>query len=365
MNEHKKEYEINVGVENKKKYKFFDLSEYLEDNINIYYFVTPRNVGKSTSLWNKVFNDYLNYGHTSAYLRRYDDDIKYFKKSIELLLTKINATYGTQFFYRSRAVWDDDTGNVVCTFHALNTMSKTASTINDDTYNIFFDEVQQHGNQGYLPNEYDIFANLVMHLLRHKRGKIFMFGNTLTIENPYFTAWDFYNDDEKVFQIGRIKVWRFTNADFNLPEITESVAYDLMKHSKKLNEMAVEGKFSYNVRNLIMYKSDAKNQILSLSCVFIILGTNFAVYNLAGDKHWICQLDDLPEGAQTITFSHMDDMMLGENRKRDLSDIFVKLYYWIMNKKLFFNSNTTRSLFLTYIEKGKRIQEERDAARRF
>lgn len=353
---------INIGVEAGKDYKFFQLENYISKDYGVYYFVTPRNVGKSTSMWNKIFNDYLEKGHVSAYLRRYLDDLKYFTKSANLIVNKINKEYNTNFAYRNMAIWDDSNGIVVCAFHALNTMGKTASTINDDTYNIFFDEVQQHGTTGYLPNEYRIFCNMVFHLARHKDFKVFMFGNALTVENPYFTAWGFFEDDVKEFELGRIKAWIFNDTDFKIPQANRTML-DLISYDPKLEKMAIRGEFSYDKKHYILYKKKAYSLILKLDYVIFNTGIYFGVYSMPDDVKWICRLDDCPKGANLITFNFQDELQ-SKGQKIDNEGVYNKLYMLLKNDKLYFSDGESRDLLIYEISRLKLRLEVKDASRK-
>lgn len=144
---------------------------------------------------------YKKNGEQFAYLRRWGEDIR--KKNLTNLFSghaengRINSIfdgkwnqiyYGSSRFYLERL---EDNGDITraeepCGFaFDLNGMEHYKSTSFPRITTIIFDEFMSRN--GYLPNEWILFANSLSTIIRHRNNvKIVMLGNTVNKYCPYF-----------------------------------------------------------------------------------------------------------------------------------------------------------------------------------
>lgn len=60
---------------------------------------------------------------------------------------------------------------------------------------------------GYLPNEVKTFMSVVSTVLRRRKGEVYLVGNTLTRQCPYFREWELINVPNQ--KIGTIDIYRY------------------------------------------------------------------------------------------------------------------------------------------------------------
>lgn len=185
------------------KFKFYDIRRLLKDYPQSYYYVVfgERSNGKTYSALDYALERYRKNGEQFAYLRRWGEDIR--KKNLVNLFSghaengRIKQIfdgewnqiyYGSSRFYLERV---NDKGEIEraddpCGFaFDLNSMEHYKSTSFPRVTTIIFDEFMSRN--GYLPNEWVLFANSLSTIIRHRDNvKIIMLGNTVNKYCPYF-----------------------------------------------------------------------------------------------------------------------------------------------------------------------------------
>ena len=185
------------------RFKFYDIRRLLKDYPESYYYVVfgERSNGKTYSALDYALERYHKNGEQFAYLRRWGEDIR--KKNLVNLFSghvengRVSQIfdnewnqiyYGSSRFYLERT---NDEGDIEraddpCGFaFDLNSMEHYKSTSFPRITTIIFDEFMSRN--GYLPNEWVLFANSLSTIIRHRDNvKIIMLGNTVNKYCPYF-----------------------------------------------------------------------------------------------------------------------------------------------------------------------------------
>lgn len=175
----------------------------MRDYPNAYYYVVfgERSNGKTYSALDYAIERYFKAGEQFAYIRRFGEDIR--RKNLSTLFdghikngrveTLSGGDYngvvytGSKFYFTKT----DEQGNSQQAEkpfgHAfdLNGMEHYKSVAFPDVTFVVFDEFMSRN--GYLPNEWVLFANALSTIIRHRRNvKIAMLGNTVNKFCPYF-----------------------------------------------------------------------------------------------------------------------------------------------------------------------------------
>lgn len=186
-----------------KKFKFYDIRKTLKDYPEAYYYVVfgERSNGKTYSALDYGLERYIKNGEQFAYIRRFAEDVRkknagnLFNGHIEneriVQLTKgifNTVTYTGQKFYLEGT---DENGEKIKTEEPigyafdLNSMEHYKSMSFPKITTVIFDEFMSR--QGYLPNEWILFTNMLSTIIRHRNNvKIILLGNTVNKYCPYF-----------------------------------------------------------------------------------------------------------------------------------------------------------------------------------
>ncbi len=186
-----------------RKFEFYNIRKLLKDYPDAYYYVVfgERSNGKTYSALDYALERYKKNGEQFAYVRRWGEDIR--KKNLSNLFSghaengRISTIfedewnqiyYGSSRFYLEKTT---DKGEIIrseenCGFaFDLNSMEHYKSTSFPKITTIIFDEFMSRN--GYLPNEWVLFANTLSTIIRHRDNvKIIMLGNTVNKYCPYF-----------------------------------------------------------------------------------------------------------------------------------------------------------------------------------
>lgn len=164
--------------------------------------VGQRSNGKTFAyLSEKVLEDFFKLARPSAYIRRWDEDIKpsnianLFDPQIPNLIALSNGEYNC-FIYRSKCwypVFRDENGDItkrcpdfICKAYSVNNWEHAKGQDAGNFKNIGFDEFISRGC--YVPNEFACFQNLLSSIIRNRDDvNIYMIANTVSKFCPYFT----------------------------------------------------------------------------------------------------------------------------------------------------------------------------------
>lgn len=217
------------------KFKYYDIRHLLKDYPDAHYYIAygERSNGKTYSALDYALERYAKSGEQFAYVRRWGEDIR--KKNLTDLFSA-HASNGrvsnlfdgewNQIYYQSQKFYltktDPDTGEVTksdenCGFaFDLNSMEHYKSISFPNITTIIFDEFMSRN--GYLPNEWILFANLLSTIIRQRNNvKIIMLGNTVNKYCPYFTEMGLTHIKEQ--KQDTVDVYRY--GDSNLTVVCE------------------------------------------------------------------------------------------------------------------------------------------------
>lgn len=180
-----------------KKTGYVDYSAVFEPGVKIYMILGQRSDGKTYGAIQDSIQAYSKSGIPSAYIRRFDESNK---KSVLQDLTrphcstikKCTKNIYNASEYRSRRFYfttlgDDPKHDKTAFLHvyALNTWETAKGSDSGEFHNVIFDEFVSQNK--YLPNEYNIFENVLSSILRTRdESRLIMLGNPINQICPYF-----------------------------------------------------------------------------------------------------------------------------------------------------------------------------------
>jgi hypothetical protein len=232
-----------------KKFEFYDIRKLIKDYPEAFYYVVfgERSNGKTYSALDYAIERYKKTGEQFAYVRRWGEDIR--KKNLGTLFSghtengRISSIfngewnqiyYGSSKFYLERRSENGETekSDDNCGFaFDLNSMEHYKSTSFPRVTTIIFDEFMSRN--GYLPNEWILFANTLSTIIRHRDNvKIIMLGNTVNKYCPYFSEMGLNHiKDQKP---GTVDVYHY--GDTGLTVVTEYTGSSV-KHGGKASDV--------------------------------------------------------------------------------------------------------------------------------
>ena len=232
-----------------RKFEFYDIRKLIKDYPQCYYYVVfgERSNGKTYSSLDYALERYKKNGEQFAYIRRWGEDIR--KKNLSSLFAghadngRISTIfsgewnqiyYGSAKFYLERVNQDGEieraTENCGYAFD-INSMEHSKSLSFPRVTTIIFDEFMSRN--GYLPNEWVLFANTLSTIIRHRNNvKIIMLGNTVNKYCPYFSEMGLNHvKDQKP---GTVDLYHYGETD-----LTVAVEYTgtAVKHGGKASDV--------------------------------------------------------------------------------------------------------------------------------
>lgn len=208
------------------KIKYYDIKSLLMRVPDAHYYMVigERTNGKSYSILNYCLERYILYGEEFAYIRRFDEDIKY-KRGSQVYKNLVNnkviekltkgewndVYYYASKFYLMKTNKDKPKDTIISSKpfgYALSLSSEEhdKSDAYPNVKNIFFEEFLSRKN--YLPDEFISFTSLLSTIIRLRDDvKIFMAGNTINKYAPYFSEMGLTN--VKNMKVGTTEVYTY------------------------------------------------------------------------------------------------------------------------------------------------------------
>lgn len=202
--------------------KYYSLENILNEHSIYNLIIGERSNGKTYATLQYCLEQYIQTGHTFAYIRRWEEDFKSKRgaKLFDNLVTNdavkilTNGEWDNVYYWSSR--WylarTDEKGLLVkasepfCYAFALTSEQHEKSSSFPDIYNVVFDEFITR--DGYLHDEFISFTNLLSTIIRRKEGvTIFMLGNTVNQYCPYFAEMGI--EDVKNMPQGTIRTYSY------------------------------------------------------------------------------------------------------------------------------------------------------------
>lgn len=221
--------------------------------------IGQRSNGKTYRIIKKCLETYLKQGISSAYIRRYAEEIR--PKFITELLSphidlikKLSKNKYNTYVLRNGAFYlahmDSETNEIdlkdsqACIFTvALNTWNTSKGADRGQLAYICFDEFMTR--ELYLNDEFVKFTNCLSSLIRDRAGTIvYMLANTVNKYSPYFEEMGLWHVDEQ--QQGTIELYTYNN-----DKLTVAVEYCLPSENTK----QVETYYAFDSPALEMIKS--------------------------------------------------------------------------------------------------------------
>lgn len=213
-----------------KKFEFYEFKHLVKDYPDAYYYVVygERSNGKTYSALSYAMEKYVKSGEQFAYIRRFGEDIK--KKNLSNLFSGHvengfisqltndewnDVHYGVSKFYLTKSTEDDCfRAEEPCGYaFDLNSMEHYKSISFPKITTIIFDEFMSRN--GYLPNEWILFANTLSTIIRHRDNvKIIMLGNTVNKYCPYFQEMGLTHIKDQ--EPGTVDVYQYADSDLQV-----------------------------------------------------------------------------------------------------------------------------------------------------
>lgn len=314
--------------------EYYSLAPILEEKAHYNIIIGERSNGKTYSVLQKIINDYAEYGHQAALLRRMQEDF-IGKRGAGLFEPLINngeielATAGkwtSVYYYASR--WflcryeEDKKGNTeritdtqpFMYGFALSQMEHEKGTGYPNVKTIVFDEFITR--MAYLRDEFVLFMNTLSTIIRSRDDvTIFMLGNTVNKYCPYFDEMGLRHI--KDMKQGEIDVYQLKHASGKVLKVAVEYCKPFEKGKKsdfyfafdnqKL-EMITSGVWEIDIYPHCPYKYKPKN----------ILFTYFIEFDKELLQCEVIQVDSI-----TFTFIHRKTTPL-KNPDKDL--VFTTRY---------------------------------------
>lgn len=211
------------------KFEFYDVRNLIKSYPKAQYYVVfgERSNGKTYSALSHALDRYAKSGEQFAYVRRYGEDIR--RKNLSNLFSghvengviakqfidfnSVNYTSGRFYLEKETENGKERASEPFGYAFDLNSMEHTKSISFPRVTTIIFDEFMSRN--GYLPNEWILFTNLLSTILRHRSNvKIIMLGNTVNKYCPYFQEMGLTHIKEQ--EAGKIDVYHYSDTELEV-----------------------------------------------------------------------------------------------------------------------------------------------------
>lgn len=242
------------------KKRFYELKKILETGADYFILLGPRGNGKSYAVKKYVIDEYFKKGHHFAYIRRlkeetlstyvtdyfadmFGEDGYIFKASkgkyncVEVFRRKIYFAYNDG----ETITRGEQFGNMFC----LSVAGLTKSLQFPKIVNMVYEEFVT--DRHYLVNEPFTLMHFVSTILRRRKGKVFLIGNTISKVCPYYYEWCL--DGVKNQETGSIDVYTYTTdeKDDNGKNIVVKIAVEMTAPVDDGNSGMFFGKVGKNI----------------------------------------------------------------------------------------------------------------------
>lgn len=213
------------------KIKYYEIETTMNKYPDAHYYVVlgERSNGKTYTILKHCVKDYCENGSEFAYIRRFDEDIKYSRASTIFNglikngeIEKLTKGKWNDVYYYARKFYfkkvDSKTGETtICDkpfgyAFSIGSDEHDKSTSYPDVRNIFFEEFV---SRNYLSDEFVLFQNTLSTIIRLRNDvKIFMAGNTINKYCPYFLEMGLTN--VKYMKAGTTELYTYGNSELKV-----------------------------------------------------------------------------------------------------------------------------------------------------
>ncbi|MBR6518013.1 MAG: phage DNA encapsidation protein [Bacilli bacterium] len=376
------------------KNKYYTLKNILKENADYNVVFGKRSNGKSFSGKELILfgfhenginiNGYLDDGSQGAILRRMEEDFRKGRGSSmwsDIISNPLNgnmlekATDGKwnyiKFYSMAWYLCKIEDGKEIlvdnepfCYSFALSSAEHIKSNQFPKITNIMFDEFI--ATMGYLINEFILFTSVISTIKRDRQNiKVFLFGNSINMINPYFTEMGLTN--AKKMKKNTIDVYKYGNSDLKVAvEYTGDIVDEKDKSKKKIDKwfafdnprlkMITTGDWELDIYPHLPYKYKPKDIIYTYFIVFE--GETFQCeiidvdYQMKPFTYIHRKTTPIKEGEPNIIYSQGYSTEPNHKRKiiHALSDIERKIVWFFQNERVFYQNNEVGNMIDNYIE---------------
>lgn len=347
------------------RHPYYDFSKLYSRNGTYNFIVGGRGIGKTYGKKKKVIRDAVNKGYEFIYVRRYKTELAEARKTFiadihvefpewefkvhdsMLLFAPVldEASFADPADYKRELKARE--WQIAGYFIALSTAQNIKSTVYPKVRTIIFDEfIIEKGAIHYLPNEDIIFNNFYSTVDRYKdKTKVYFLANSVSIQNPYFLAYNIRPDEEREFvtrDFGKAKnfiVCHFVDSEEFNKSVYETNFGQFIKGTEYA-DYAVGNTFADNHESLIQVKGYRARYMYTLETK---TGTFSVWYDVVTDSYFIQRNRPKTELMFTLLPERMDTnktlMLHNDKPLAYLRAAFNKA-------QVFFNEPSTRNSFL-------------------
>lgn len=228
-----KPVDVNTVVVKKEQETYWNSEPLFKTLCKILISFGKRGNGKTYGVLKYILKSYIKHGYTTAYLRRWDTDIKRSKMSVMFSAFEQNGyikeiTEGKwEFVYYWSGMWylaktDPNTLKVkkdkepFMVAHSLSATEHNKGGSRETDMTLFFDEFIATISE--IPDEFSLFVNQMSTILRnrinHTDCKIIMCGNTVNTANTYFRNMGLFKAEKMT--PGTIDKYSFANSPMTI-----------------------------------------------------------------------------------------------------------------------------------------------------
>lgn len=338
---------IAYGPQRRQHAGFYDFGPTLSHNCLLNLIAGARGIGKTFGAKKLGIKRWINKRQQFIYLRRFEEELK----SLDQFFADIQHEFpdwdfrvsGRRFEVAPASTRDDKKREweVMGFAVALSTAQNKKSISYHNVTLVIFDEfILEKSALHYLPREAEILLNFFNTVDRYQEKTIFLLlANAVSIDNPYFTYLKILPDKELVKDSGGFWLAHFPKSEEFAASIAETRFGQFIKDTAYY-DYAVSNQFSDNHLHLVADKN-------SNALHFFNLETRAGVMSIWQDviaSKWYA-LSRVPPGQLMLTL--LPEKMTEEKTLVfPNDDIVLKLMSAFRNKRLFFDTASTRNVFL-------------------
>lgn len=360
------------------KEQYYSLKEIDKRNCTYNIIYGLRSNGKTYACLDKILKNYCDHKGTGAVIRRYREDFTgnrgkgLFNAHVKNgLVEKYTDGEWDGVYYYSRAWYlsrINDKGeiehedNPFCVAFDLAGAEHDKSSSYTDITTIVFDEFLTR--TGYLKDEFVLFMNVISTIIRHREGiKIYMLGNTVTTECPYFKEMGLKHIGES--KKGSIEVYTYSDSRLRVAVEYADIPAGRVKGKNNNYYFAFDnpklkmitnsdweiglyprlGDFRYTKKDIVfIYFIEYEDHLLQCE---VIQAENVDITYIHPKTTPLYHRD------KDFIFSDKPSVYVNQSYKltqgKNLKKLITKLCSYYSNEKVFFSDNDTGEIFHNYM----------------
>lgn len=252
------------------KNKYWSCDDIIKVDAQYYMLLGPRGTGKSYAITKEVLtNAYNSSSYMFAYLRRYDLDIK--NDNVTAYFADIDVesiTCGDYnsvickrgWIYFAKIDYEDEHSieysRKIGKSFALSSAEHYKSLKYPDVIDIIFEEFVT--DSLYLQNEPSKLQELISSILRDRKGRVWLIGNTISRVSPYFDEWGL--ECTRDMEAGTITTIDVHGKDSKDNEYTTRIAVEICVADKQISGMFF-GQRGKSINGVSVWTGDRHNKL--------------------------------------------------------------------------------------------------------